>query len=408
MEESAAFRLKTGVILYPGVLKNPFEWIVNHYSKDTKVTILPYSVKPLKKLEQSPESPPKTTQTVSVGLKNREFSLISLSLAKMFDDFDQLNISWFAVDNQGRVLRWNQVLSDIVDSIFPGIDKTHLHVSEIDENAWKNLLSIMETKKTEVIEEKAPNNKWYLSIKSPLITHSQVKGVIGIAIDITAKKQAEIAKNRFLENMEHDIRTPFSGIYSMVEYARDQTHEIETKELLGYVLEGARALLNLMNQVLDVTKSGNYPVVKSGFELQELISEISQLVMPSIQTKHLELRVNCAKQLVYSDRFRIHRILLNLVSNAIKFTENGYIAINVITEPTLQIQVQDTGCGIPKEELENIFEQFTKLTPSNKAGDFKGAGVGLYLSRCMANDINATLTVSHSVVGKGSTFTLTL
>jgi two-component system aerobic respiration control sensor histidine kinase ArcB len=244
--------------------------------------------------------------------------------------------------------------------------------------------------------------------KSPLINQPGITvGVIGASVDITREKQAEIAKQEFMASMSHDIRTPFSGLYSFVELLHAQEEDTEKKEMLGYVLESAETLLKFLNQILEITRLENSSVRKTEFNLYELIHEIVKLMKPSSELKSIALRVDCPNEKIKTDKTRFECILLNLLGNAVKFTHQGSITIRAKTQPTLCIEVEDTGIGIPDDQFESIFDKFYRLLPTYKDSKFTGIGMGLYISRFLARELNGDITLK-SQLGTGSCFTLSI
>lgn len=312
--------------------------------------------------------------------------------------FDQLKINFFAIDKNGYYITRNATLTGIVGET----DRA----DKVDEKAWHSCLDIMQNGKHHVAEEEY-NGKWFLSCKAPLYENGDIVGVIGVAVDITEKKQAEIAKSEFIENMSHDLRTPFTGILSLTEYLHGSEQEPVKKELLGDVLTSGKRLLELLNQVLELSKKGSHPVIANEFSLPSIVNESVDLVHAEAKHKGLDITVSCPEIMVNSDRIRLSRILINLLGNAIKYTKNGFINVEVLHQSPLKIKITDTGEGIPEEKLESIFERFTKVNPSYTQKYFSGAGIGLHLARQYARDLGGDITV-ESKLGKGSCFTLIL
>lgn len=318
--------------------------------------------------------------------------------------FDALNISWFAVDKSGKVIVWNDILKGVVKTLFPEKDLNDVYVADVDNVAWQHLVYIMQSLKTEVVEEQAPNNHWYLSVKSPLIINKEVQGVIGIAIDITKQKEAEIAKNEFLLNMQHDLRTPFSGILSMTNIVYELETDPVKKELLGQSLGASKNLLKLLDQILELSRLGSYGLVNSEFNIFEEVSSVVSMMSAEAKSKGIALTVECPSADVFIDKLRVSRILLNLVGNAIKFTSKGGVHLKIAVDSHLKISVKDTGIGIAKSQISHIFDKFYKVNSSYRTGQFKGAGLGLYITKQFINELGGTIVVK-SIEQKGSTFT---
>ncbi len=312
--------------------------------------------------------------------------------------FDQLNINFFAIDKEGYYIARNQALTKVVGET--------QRADKVEYKAWKSCLRVMQTGHPETIEEEY-KNRWYLSFKSPLIEDEQIIGVIGISLDITDRKQAEIARNEFLANMQHDLRTPFSGILAVSSLLYEQEENPNKKELQGLVIQSANRLLQLLDQILELSKLGDHPIVYSQFNLQDAVKEIAELLNAEIQIKGLALAIDCPKIDFCTDKMRLNRILINLLGNAVKFTEQGSISLKIILTDSLVIMISDTGIGIPADKLNFIFDKFAKVKLSNTQPAFAGSGIGLHIVKQFVNDLGGFITVK-SELGKGSSFTVSL
>lgn len=250
-------------------------------------------------------------------------------------------------------------------------------------------------------------------------------GVTGIAIDVTkelrqAEERAEIAnkaKSDFIANMSHDLRTPLNGILGLSTILLSRKQDDENRGLLERIKQAGENLLFLLNEILDLCEleNGNIPIQESEFDLKKLVFDLRSLLLTQAQEKDINIIVDYPKTVpvtVVGDKHRVHRILLNLINNAIKFTEQGFVEISVKQPPSnteisyLAISVQDSGIGIPADKIEYIFERFTRLEPSH-SGKHRGSGLGLGIVKQFIKDINGEINVV-SEVNKGSTFTCTL
>jgi len=257
-------------------------------------------------------------------------------------------------------------------------------------------------------------------------------GVTGIALDVTREKLAEInlrnakekaeqanlLKTEFIRNMEHDIRTPLSGIQGLAAILCEQETNAEKKEWLGDIVCSARDLLSYCNGIIDFSRieHGTLSVLNRKFDLRKLFSEVTAIEMPATKLKKLDLCFKCADNvptLLTGDAYRLKQVLINLVSNAIKFTHEGQVTLSaqLLRQETkrrvvLAISVQDTGIGIPKVKQDFIYEKFTRLTPANR-GQYKGPGLGLKIVKQFIEEMNGNIKL-ESETGKGSTFTCIL
>jgi PAS domain S-box-containing protein len=305
-----------------------------------------------------------------------------------------------------------------------------------------------------------------ISNKVPLRnSKGEIIGILGIATDITQRKkteedlrQAKIAaeaanqaKSEFIANMSHDIRTPLTGIIGMTQdmfnvaddikpmleqttvhkkavpqdkYFNLLKHIVDTVQEDSQLLIGATdELLELCNEILETMRleSGHSPEETESFNFQDLVKRNISLLQPTASHKKLTLSCDIDKKMpTYFSGLRnyLDRTLLNLLSNALKFTEKGFVKLIVrLAGPTsstyhqgnvltLEITVEDSGKGIPKDKFETIFEHFSRLTPSYQ-GMYKGAGLGLYTVKRYIAAMDATIKV-QSEIGKGSRFIISL
>lgn len=275
-----------------------------------------------------------------------------------------------------------------------------------------------------------PNGKTIITLvsKLPIIDNGKVIGIVGYFTDITelknkekelikAKKQAEAAneaKSAFLTNISHDIRTPLTGMIGMAKILFKELKNKPGKEAARNLLMAGSTLLDLLNEVIEVAKlaAESLPVYDVKFNLKEVINDVIVLEKPCAHEKKLELTVLYDKktpQYLIGDQKRIHRILLNLVSNAIKFTNQGKVEIIIKLAKqksravTLKILVKDTGIGISPENQQIIFSRFSRLEAAYK-GNHKGSGLGLSIVKQFITDIEGEIYVDAEE-GKGSTFT---
>lgn len=272
----------------------------------------------------------------------------------------------------------------------------------------------------------------YLSHKAALRNEKgEIIGLLGISIDITERKEMEnkllkttqellkanCTKAEFIMNMSHDIRTPFTGILGSGTILQESASTPEQQELSGYIVESAEQLLKFINEILDEAcydckHDGHYQQLVS-FNVENLLDTIQQIMAATINHKKLNFHIKCPTNTparLIGNKLSIKQILLNLVSNAIKFTEQGgTITLTVSFIPgeanniTLIIQVQDTGIGIPKDKQEVIFERFTRLVPSY-SGQHTGNGLGLWKTKQTLKQLKGTISV-NSEENQGSIFT---
>jgi PAS domain S-box-containing protein len=270
--------------------------------------------------------------------------------------------------------------------------------------------------------------KWLMTIKAPRYDENgNVVGTFGVSWDITelkniqielqkAKEKAEESdrlKSEFLANMSHEIRTPLNAILGLSEALYEQVDK-RHKSYIETILSSGNALLELINDILDLSRieAGRLDFHPEPVRIRQIFYEIEQIFITKIKEKKLnfELKINNnVPQYLLVDEVRIRQILLNLVGNAIKFTDKGGITINVKAIShrenntiDLVFSVNDTGIGIAKNQLSQIFEAFKQQLGQNTR-KYGGTGLGLSITRRLVEKMKGTIEV-QSKVGKGSRF----
>jgi PAS domain S-box-containing protein len=221
-------------------------------------------------------------------------------------------------------------------------------------------------------------------------------------------------KSQFLANMSHELRTPLNSIIGYTQFVLDDQQRPlapDQCEDLGRVLRSARHLLDLINGVLDLARieSGRESVSISRFALPDLMDSVIDAVTPMAKGKGLELDswVESGIPDLQTDEKKLRQILLNLIANAIKFTERGIVSIDCRRDADcLRVIVRDSGVGIPPEHLDEIFNEFHQVDPSIHK-QYGGTGLGLAIVRRLVELLRGTIQV-ESTVGSGSTFTLAI
>jgi PAS domain S-box-containing protein len=229
-------------------------------------------------------------------------------------------------------------------------------------------------------------------------------------------EKASQAKDRFLASMSHELRTPLNAIIGFTgtllmrlpgPLTADQDHQLQT------VRTSARHLLSLINDLLDLAKieSGKVEIVTELVACQRVLNEVVTTLHPLAEAKGLTIEVSMPAQdiIVRTDLRALNQILLNLMNNAIKFTENGLVRLELgrsaVDASTVEIRVIDTGVGIRPDDQMNLFKAFTQLTGSTTHHD--GTGLGLHLSQKLAELLGGSIRFT-SEFGKGSTFIVSL
>jgi two-component system, sensor histidine kinase and response regulator len=347
------------------------------------------------------------------------------------------NVYW--KDLTGRYLGCNKNLSEMLhlsspDEIIGLTDKDLLeldtaeHIIEID-------TEVLRSNKEKVVEEYGidadKNPAVYLTVKTPLYDpNGKIKGLMGISFDITERKKMEEklriakqkadaanrAKSQFLATISHELRTPLTsilGFSSMLE----QTHLADTlkKEYNQHIINSGTYLLSLINSLLDYNKleTNKYELVHLPLNLKELTVHTINMLSGAAKLKSLPLLLEYeddVPQQVMSNNRALRQILINLIGNAIKFTDRGQILISVRCleknnkNATLRISVQDTGVGIPPKEQQSIFRRFYQTgNIYTRNASLTGTGLGLAIVKKLVKLIGGKIAV-NSTPNAGSEF----
>ncbi|MCP4104203.1 MAG: response regulator [Desulfobacteraceae bacterium] len=275
---------------------------------------------------------------------------------------------------------------------------------------------------------------------------SQLTGFLGVVRNITerrnaeeklkkyakeleiAKKQAETAsraKSEFLANMSHEIRTPMNAILGFSEILMNKVEDSVHKNYLKSIYSGGKALLALINDILDLSKieAGKLEIQPEPVNIKRALNEIEQIFLHKFQEKGIDFFLNISEQMpeaMILDEVRIRQILLNLIGNAVKFTSRGYVKLSAYCTASEKLsngeqapdksdivfEVEDTGIGIPQDQQELIFESF-RQQDGQKARKYGGTGLGLTITKKLAEMMNGDISVK-SEADRGSTFKVVL
>lgn len=363
------------------------------------------------------------------------------------DVFDFLPDPTLVIDREGRVTAWNRAMeamtgvtaADILgkgdyEYALPFYGERRpilvdfvLHPSAKFEDGYADLQRLGGVLQGETYVPALAGNALFLSATAaPLYgTDGSITGAIECIRDITERKrfeedlaqakeaadQASRAKGAFLANMSHEIRTPMNAILGFTQLGlRDPSLSGEQRQRLETISRSGEHLLSLINDVLEMSKieAGRTTLNPAPFDLHALVEDLGMMLQVRAEAKQLRLAVEVAPEVpryVVTDENKLRQVLINLLGNAVKFTDRGGIALRVGTRteasgPRLVVEVEDTGMGIAEEERSRIFGYFEQSAGGARVG---GTGLGLAISQRFIQLMGGEITV-ESTLGEGSTF----
>jgi PAS domain S-box-containing protein len=354
-------------------------------------------------------------------------------------------------DQTGKFLRWNRNLEIV--SGYSGAEITRMHpldffVGAEKEHIAQRIQDVFENGESDaeanIVTKNGERIPYYFTGKR--IEIENVPYLIGMGIDITQRKQAEAAllklnleleqriaarteelaaamiraqesdrlKSAFLATMSHELRTPLNSIIGftgvILQGLAGPLNEEQTKQL-NMTRDSARHLLALINDVLDISKieAGQLEIIKRPFDMRQAVESTLRVVHPFAQRKNLQLvtSIGPGVGIINNDRRRVEQVLINLVNNAIKFSEHGRVSIECrLREAWLETNVRDDGIGIKLEDMDRLFKPFQQIDIGLARGH-EGTGLGLAICKRLVTAMGGEIAI-ESQWGVGSTFTFTL
>jgi PAS domain S-box-containing protein len=341
---------------------------------------------------------------------------------------DMLPQSVFETDYNCKLTYYNKTLAETILND-PSSSNKELYISEILRTDSETLLEHDYSIGVDYIAYKNNGETFpVLLYASRIIRNNTFIGLRGIMVDITEKKryteelqeqklkaeQADKLKTAFLANMSHEIRTPMNSIVGFSQILTLPDIDLQTKhEYAGYIRNSSDLLLKIINDILDISRieSGQFSLEYSDFDLNPFMDKVgaqANEIMKIHKKEHLNVKIvnNFENEafMINSDILRLEQVLINLITNAVKFTSSGLIEIGYEPKKNNKIgfYVKDTGIGIEAQKIDLVFERFVQIEEVNRKQQ-QGTGLGLSISKSIIELMGGTIGV-HSVVNQGSVF----
>jgi two-component system phosphate regulon sensor histidine kinase PhoR len=380
-------------------------------------------VQPIKSLTSAARKVASGDFSVRVFLKTRDelreladnFNRMNEEMQKMFTELSQqkeelnsiihsLQEGLLVVDKQGRIIRANESFRRIVGGQ-PVEGK--LYWQTMRNPQFAELLKKAGTEKRNFVEELTLGDRIFMCSVTPL---ERGEGIVSIFYDITEIKNIEKVKKDFVINVSHELRTPLTAIKGYAETLRKEVDTAPGKKYLEIVERNTDRLINIVSDLLLLSSLEEKATLElEDIDLRGFLDNVVRIFDQRLKDKQLSLVIDMKKNLppIKADLFKLEQMLVNLLDNAVKYTDHGGITISMdVQDKRVYIHVKDTGIGIPRDDIPHVFERFYVVdkSRSRKSG---GTGLGLSIVKHIVLLHHGTINI-ESTLGKGTSVTVTL
>ncbi len=356
-------------------------------------------------------------------------------LAKEFV-IEKISEAIIAVDDEGTIRYYNEPALQLFPELDPKKELFTEVLVEDDDNKEKKrsgnqVLSLIR-RSIKDDESISVNGRIYQPNENILMKNRKSFGTVYALIDVTEHQRymeelekqksiadkANVAKSRFLANMSHEIRTPINAVLGMDEMILRESQEDHTRSYASDIMSAGKTLLSLINDILDFSKieEGKIQIIPVQYELSSIVNDLVNMIKDRATKKNLELKVNVDEHIPHmliGDEIRIRQCVMNVLTNAVKYTEKGSVTLSVSYSATeeenaadrgimLKFSVSDTGIGMRREEMEKLFSPYERIEEKRNR-TIEGTGLGMSITRQLLELMGSHLEV-RTEYGKGSTF----